>query len=95
MLQKRRAFEEWLQAKSVVAYDNYREERKKVRRVVKRAKRDADARWGRRLREFEEKKMFWKEVKRVRKGENGREEAVKDVNGSLLLKSGGVRKRWA
>ena len=92
--QKSRAFEEWLQAKSVVAYANYREKRKEVRRVVRRAKRDADARWGRRLCEnFEENKMFWKEVKRVRKGENGREEAVENVNGSLLLESGGVRKR--
>ena len=65
--------------------------------MVRRAKRDADARWGRRLGEnFEEnKKMFWKEVKRVRNGENGREDAVKEVNGSLLLESGDVRKRWA
>ena len=27
------------------------------------------------------KKMFWKEVKRVRKGEQARDEMVKDVNG--------------
>ena len=32
---------------------------------------------------------------RGEKGENGRAEAVKDVNGSLLLRSGDVRKRWA
>ena len=32
--QKRRAFEEWLQATSVVAYDNYREKRKEVWVVV-------------------------------------------------------------
>ena len=31
----------------------------------------------------------------MRKGENGREEEVKDVNGRLLLDSGDVRKRWA
>ena len=30
------------------------------------------------------KKMFWKEVKRVRKGEQAREEMVKDVNGQIL-----------
>ena len=28
--------------------------------------------------------MFWKEVKRVRKGEQAREEMVKDVNGQIL-----------
>ena len=95
--QKRKAFEQWLQARSAVAYDNYREMRKVVKQVVRRAKRDADARWGRRLcQNFEEnKKMFWKEVKMVRKGETGKEEVVKDVNGQLLLESGDVRKRWA
>ena len=57
----KRAFEEWLQAKSVLAYDNYQEKQKEARCVVRRAKRDADARWGRRLCEnFEENKMFWK-----------------------------------
>ena len=93
--QKRRAFEEWLQARSALAYDNYREKRREVKRVVRRAKRDADARWGRRLcQNFEgNKKMFWKEVKRVRKGETGKEEVVKDGNGQLLLESGVVRKR--
>ena len=80
-----------------MAHDNYREMREVVQQVMRRAKRDADARWGRRLcQNFEEnKKMFWKEVKMVRKGETGKEEVVKDVNGQLLLESGDVRKRWA
>ena len=30
------------------------------------------------------KNMFWREVKRVRKGEQAREEMVKDVNGQIL-----------
>ena len=30
------------------------------------------------------KKKFWKEVRRVRKGESRMEETVKDVNGWLL-----------
>ena len=30
------------------------------------------------------KRCFWKEVKRVRKGEQAREEMVKDVNGQIL-----------
>ena len=28
--------------------------------------------------------MFWKKVKRVRKGEQAREEMAKDVNGQIL-----------
>ena len=41
------------------------------------------------------KKMFWKEVKRVRKGEQTREEMVKDINGQILLDGVEVRRRWA
>ena len=51
--------------------------------AVQAAKRTADRRWGERLGDdFEGNKMiFWQEVKRVRKGEQTREEMVKDVNG--------------
>ena len=57
----------------------------------------ADRRWGERLgNDFEgNKKMFWKEVKRVRKGEQVREEMVKDVNGQILRDGVEVRRRWA
>ena len=50
---------------------------------VQAAKRTADRRWEERLgNDFEgNEKMFSKEVKRVRKGEQAREEMVKDVNG--------------
>ena len=58
------------------------------------AKRMADRRWGERLgNDFEgNQKMFWKEIKRVRKGEQAREAygpgsekiKVKDVNGQIL-----------
>ena len=41
------------------------------------------------------KKMFWKEVNRVRKGEQAREEMVKDVNGQILRDGVEVRRRWA
>ena len=41
------------------------------------------------------KQMFWKEVKRVRKGEKAREEMVKDVNSQILFDGVEVRRRWA
>ena len=41
------------------------------------------------------KKMFWKEVKRVRKCEQARQEMVKDVNGQILCDDIEVRRRWA
>ena len=40
------------------------------------------------------KKMFWKEVKRVRKGVQAREEMVKGVNGQILPDGVQVRRRW-
>ena len=36
-----------------------------------------------------------REVKRVRKGEQAREEMVKDVNGQILHDGVEVRRRWA
>ena len=42
----------------------------------------------------ENKKKFWKEVRRVRKGGSRTEEIVKDVNGRLL-NGNEARKRWA
>ena len=38
--------------------------------------------------------MFWKEVKRVRNGEQARDEMVKDVNGQTLRDGVEVRRRW-
>ena len=45
--------------------------------------------------DFEGNKVFWKEVKRVRKGEQARDEMVKDVNGQILRDGVEVRRRWA
>ena len=68
-----------------------------MKRAVKVAKRMADWRWGERLGNDLEgnKKMFWKEVKRMRKGEQARDEMVKDVNGQILRNGIQVRRRWA
>ena len=41
------------------------------------------------------KKMFRKKVKQVRKGEQAREEIVKDVNGQILRDGIEVRRGWA
>ena len=72
---KRRAFEEWLQRRDRVTYDRYRAQRVAAKLAVQAAKRMADLRWGERLgNDFEgNKKLFWKEVKQVRKGKQARE----------------------
>ena len=41
------------------------------------------------------KKMFWKEAKRVRKGVQARDEMIKDVNGKIVRDGVEVRRRWA
>ena len=95
--EKRRAFEEWLQRRDRVTYGRYRAQRVAVKLAVQAAKRIADRRLGERLGNDSEgnKKMFWKEVKRVRKGKQAREEMVKDVNGQILRDGVEVRRRWA
>ena len=94
--EKKKAFEEWLQGGSWEKYERYRVKNVEVKRKVDEAKRAADNRWGQgfgRLYE-ENKKKFWKEFKRIRKGGSRTEETVKDENGRLL-KGDDARKRWA
>ena len=57
----------------------------------------AGRRWGEQLGyNFEgNKNMIWKEVKRVRKGEQAKDEMVMDVNGQILCTGVEVRRRWA
>ena len=68
-----------------------------MKRAVQVAKRMPERRWGERFwNDFEgNKKMFWKEVNRVRKGEQARDEMVKEVNGQILYDGEEVRRRWA
>ena len=80
VLPKRKVFELWLQQGSEKVFDEYREERRRVKAVVEEAKREAEERFGMKLSQnFEgNRKMFWKEVKKVRKGVQGDEMRVKD-----------------
>ena len=94
--EKKKAYEEWLQCRSREKYEIYKEKNVEVKRRVAEAKRNASNNWGRKLGGAYEdnKKMFWKELKRARKGESRTEETVKDGNGRLL-KGRDARKRWA
>ena len=80
-----------------IKVDRYRAQRVVVKQAVQAEKRMADRRCGERLGNDLEgnKNMFWKEVKRVRKGEQAREEMVKDVKGQILRDSVEVRRRLA
>ena len=81
----------------MVAYDRYRAQRVVLKRAVKVAKRMAVWRWGELLgNDFEgNKKLFRKEVKLERKGDQVRDEMVKDVNGQILRDGVEVTRRWA
>ena len=94
--QKRRAYVEWLQCRTRGKYERYKDLNKEVKRMVKKAKMEARNRWGDELcRAFEDnKKKFWKVVKREGKGGSRNEECVRDENGQLV-KGGEARKRWA
>ena len=77
-------------------YERYREKNVEAKQKVEEAKRMSNFKWGQ---DFdgsyeENKKKFWKEVRRVRKGRSRTEETVKDVNGRLL-RGNEARKRWA
>ena len=94
--EKKRAYEEWLQCDSFESYERYKEKKAEVKREVKEAKRAADFRWSQSFgSDYErDRKKFWKEVKRVRRGGSRNEETVKDGNGRSV-KGNEARKRWA
>ena len=94
--EKKRAFEEWLQCSNEEKLEKYREKKLETKRKVDFEKSLANVRWGQSFgRSYEEnKKKFWKEVKRVRKGESRMEESVKDKNGHILIGTDAI-KRWA
>ena len=79
-------FEEWLQRRDRDTYDRYRAQRAVVKKIVKVVERMTDWQYGPRLWNYYEKNImtFWKEVKRERKGEQARDEMVKDVNDQIL-----------
>ena len=95
--EKRRAFESWLRDDNEQTRERYREKKREVKRKVREEKRRADARWGRCVAEnfAENKKMFWKEVKQMRREGGKKEETVKDANGQMLTEEGAVNRRWA
>ena len=87
---------EWLQRSNRVTYDRNRAQKAVVKQTTKVAERMADWRWGEWLgNDFDgDKTMFWRGVKLVRKGEQARDEMVKDVNGQILRDGVEVRRRW-
>ena len=93
---KRDLYRIWLQNRGRDTYDRYKMARNEVKRAVRRAKREADVRWGEKLVEdfSTNKRMFWREVKRTRKGVEVREECVKDENGRVLSEVNEVCERW-
>ena len=93
---KKRAYEVWLKCKTEEKYALYKEERKTVKLKVKREKRKADERWGRKVSEKYEtnKKMFWKKLKDVRKSSDSEVVRVKDENGNVVGGEQEVKERW-
>ena len=95
--EKKVLYERYLQERDLDAYERYKRKRNEVKRVIKDAKDEANERWGGRLMEdFERnKKMFWKEVRRVKMGEEKKSEKMKDANGNMLMTEEEVNGRWA
>ena len=94
--EKKKAYTEWLQGRSREKYERYKAKKREVKHCVAEAKRAANTSWGRKLTSAyeENKRKFWKEIKRARKSDTKTEETVKDETGRLL-KGSDARKRWA
>ena len=93
---KKWEYQKWLQSRTREAYERYKCVRNEVKRAVRQAKKEADVRWGEKLMDdfSRNKRMFWKEVNRTRKGIEVKEECVKDVNGNVVTEKNEVCERW-
>jgi len=70
--------------------------KRKVKQVIKESKERVDEEFGRKLSEkfHENKKLYWKEVKKERGGCKSGSDKVKDKEGKLLNESKEVKGRW-
>ena len=64
----------------------YREERRKTKRCISRRKREVNEQFGKKMNEDIQgnKKLFWKEVRKVGKESNGNLSNIMNGNGSLV-----------
>lgn len=76
-----------------MAHNKYKDTRRKVKRVVRRAKRVPDARSGRRFGKqiMQHKKMSWNDVYGVKNRESRREKKVNVLNGLMPIEGNAVR----
>ena len=93
--EKKELYGQFLQRRGEEEWERFRRKRQEVKRKVREAKRRAADEWGEQIsRNFKEnKKLFWKEVNRVRSTREGVSEDVKGVNGEVITEEGGVKKR--
>jgi hypothetical protein len=97
---KREAWLNVLKAKDEISKEScmevYREERRKTKRCISGRKREVNEQFGRKMNEDVKgnKKLFWKEVRKVGKERNGNLSNIKNRNGTLVTDEAEVRKVW-
>ena len=94
--EKKELYGQFLQRRGEEEWERFRRKRQEVKRKVREAKRRAADEWGEQIsRNFKEnKKLFWKEVNRVRSTREGMSEVVKGANGEVITEETEVKKRW-
>ena len=97
---KKVAFLNVLKANDVISkercMDVYREERKKTKRCISMRKREVNEQFGKKMNEdiHGNKKLFWKEVRKVGKERNGNFSNIMNRNGTLVTEESEVRGVW-
>ena len=100
--EKKRRYERYLQERSVQGrahelYESYKVMRNDAKRKVKLAKKQADERWGEKVTEkfWLNKKMFWKEAKKLRREGQKSVTAIRKENGQMTEGEEQEKGRWA
>lgn len=93
---KKERWAEYLVKKTESTYNNYKEQRIKVKNMVSEAKNKTWTEFGEKLAKNskENQKLFYKVLKTLRKGKAVRAVAIKNKEGDLITKTEEIMARW-
>lgn len=93
---KKQRWQSYLRNRNDKNYDNYREQRIRVRELVKKAKQQSWEEFGRKMEQdsYGNQKLFYKVLKNLRKGKQSRSKYIKAKDGRILCGDDEILSRW-
>ncbi|CAF3498112.1 unnamed protein product, partial [Rotaria sp. Silwood2] len=94
--EKKIAYHKWIQRQTTESWQNYKQIREKVKKIVSEAKSKSWKQFGHQLEHnnHSANKLFWQTIRRLHKGEQKPTRSIKDMTGRLLTREEDILNRW-